>query len=172
MLDRMSGQVWQRGICRLLQNCQRLRVFHVGVRIEQTEQQLVIAVGREAVLNVEVGCDGLRVEAVEADYLLPRLFIAGDGIGACERGDPLSKSARGSEAVIEALAIVVAWIVVIPAAEVLAWRRHAGHLPKRLEQAIFTERHQDSMRGHELRLMQIAGHEHVAITKLGEHGGG
>ena len=44
----------------------------------------------------------------------------------------------------------------------------AGHLAQRLEQAVFAERHQHGVRVHELRFVQIAGEDHVAVAELRE----
>ena len=108
------------------------------------------------------------VEAVEAQHFLAGGFVAGDRVSAGERRYPLAEGARGSEAAVKVLAIVVVGIVVVPAAEVFAGRRKAGHLAQRLKQAIFAEGHQHGMRVHELRFVQIAGEDDVAIAELRE----
>ena len=60
MLDGMAGQMRERSVGGVFEDRERLRVVDIGMRIEQAEQQLVVGVGREAILDVEVGADGLR----------------------------------------------------------------------------------------------------------------
>ena len=170
MFDGMSRQMRERRVRGVLEDRQRLRVFDVGVRIDEAEQQFVVGIGGEAVFDVEVGRDGLRVEAIEAQHLLAGLVVAGDGVGAGQRRYPLAEGAGGGKAVVEILAVVVVGIVVIPAAQIFAGRGHAGHLAKRLQQAVIAERHEHGVSGHELRLVQIAGHQDIAVAELRQQG--
>src|SRR5580704_4767459 len=72
---RMPGQVPQSGVRRLLKNREGLRVLYQRVRIEKSQQQLVVGVGGETVLDVEVGGDGLGVEMIEADHFFARRLL-------------------------------------------------------------------------------------------------
>src|SRR3984885_15800331 len=100
-----------------IQKREGLRIAHELMPIDESQEQLVVAVRREAVLVVEILADGESIQPIEPQYLLAHLLRAGHRVIARQRRHPLSKSsARGESRII--LVPVEIRIVVVPAAQI------------------------------------------------------
>jgi hypothetical protein len=74
----------------VLEDSESVGIVDVSVGIDEAAHEFVVAVGGEAIVFVELGRDGFGVETIEPKNFLARGGIAGDGIVAGERGNPLA----------------------------------------------------------------------------------
>ena len=126
---------------RALQHGKRVRIARELVRVNQPQQQLVIAVSGEAILVVEIFGDSLRVQPVQPQHFFTSLPGARDGIIAGQRRNPLPESCTGGEAGIVLVPVII-WVIVVPAPQIRARSGLSGHLAKWFQQTIFTQAHQ------------------------------
>ncbi len=113
MVDGMWRQMRQGGVSCLLQDLKGIRIISESVGIEQSQHELIVAIGWKPVLDVEVGADGLGVQLVQPQNFGPCGLIAGDGIDASECRHPLAEGAGRCESIVSCEVVQVR-IVVVP----------------------------------------------------------
>ena len=143
-----------------------MRIVRVSVGIEQPDGELVVSVGGETALDVELAGNRLGVEPIEPQHLVTHRAVAADRIAPRQRRHPLAEVAAGRETFVEVLPIVVVGAVGVPAAQFDTGRRQARHLPERHQQAVVAQRHQHRLRVAQLSFMHVAGDRHGAITEF------
>jgi len=124
----VAGHVWP---CRAgggIQRGKRVGIAGPRVRIQQTDDKLVVSVAGVAMIHEESarGIHGRGESANQAMHFRARGCGACNGGEAGERRKILAKVRAGAE-------------VVVPAAHVLAGRRETGALAIDLQHAVFTE---------------------------------
>ena len=67
--------------------------------------------------------------------------------------------------------IAIIGVILIPSTQILAGRRLPHHLPKRLQQAVFTQTHQQFVRLPQLLLVQGAAQRDIAVSEFLERMG-
>src|SRR5690348_1245576 len=97
VIDRAARQVRESRACRAIQHGERGAIACQLLRVDEPEEQLVVAIGREAVLLVEASGDRRGIEPVEPQHLLARGLRAGDRMIAAERRHPLAEGSPGRE---------------------------------------------------------------------------
>jgi hypothetical protein len=70
--------------------------------------------------------------------------------------------------VVYPVTIVVSGKFVIPAAEIGAGCRHSGTQPERLEEAVFTQTHQNCLGFFKLSLLQARGELNIPVAEFAE----
>ena len=170
MLNGVGGQMRQRRIGCFFQDGERVGIATVLVRIDEPTNQLVITIGREAIVLVELPVNSLRIEAIQAQHFVTRGRRSRNRIRACQRRHPLPKRRRRREARVKGMPIVVG-LVTVPSAQVLARRRPPSHRPKRFQQAVITQLHQHRMGLSQLLLVRDAIQRDIPIAEFFEWNG-
>src|ERR1700739_1201296 len=109
-----------------------------------------------------------RESADEAMHLFLRSLIAGGSVIAREARQVLSEAVTGCQAVIARLVEVAEGRPTVPPAHIVAWRRQACALPKRLQKGVFIEREIKCVGPVELLAHWPFQQLDIAITELPE----
>ena len=170
-VEGFGGEERQDGVGGAVEDGEGLRILCELMRVDEAAVGLVEGVGGDAVVFVEFFADGGGEAGDETLNLGLGGFVAGDGVGAREAGDPLAEGVAGDVAG-HVFGRIEEGRGGVPAAEVFAGGGQAGELTEGLEDAVFVEIEEEGVVLLKLHEHGAVEELHVFVVELGERGGG